>query len=309
MSKRHVIGLGEVLWDIYPDGRTIGGAVTNVAVHASHLGAEGIVVSAVGRDESGDQLIQGLNELDLRTDFIQIRKAHSTGTVRVELDERGNPDFSCSKNVAFDHIHWNDDLEKLAGQADAVVVGTLAQRRHRSRHTIHQFLEAASNAVRVFDVNFRGWNNVMHLMIQETLMFSDILKMNDTEMKQMWQAFRQDDKSVDAFFDWLIDKYDLKLLAMSLGCKGCFLTDGVNHVVAPAVTVDVVDTVGSGDAFLAGLIMGYLEGDDLQTIAEKSNYMGAFISTKKGAAPAYTIDEFKTFCDTHADKNPETWKM
>ena len=304
-----MVGLGEVLWDIYPKGRYLGGAVANVAIHASRLGADGIVVSAVGRDEPGDQLAQKLNTMGIQTGFIQTSKAHPTGTVLVELDDQGNPGFSCSKNAAFDHIRWNEDLEKLAGEADAVVVGTLAQRHHKSRHTIHQFLEAASNAIRIFDVNFRGWDNVMHLMIQETLMVSDILKMNYSEMKQMWQAFRQDDKSVDAFFDWLIDKYDLKLLAMSLGEKGCFLTDGVDHIIAPGVTVDVKDTVGSGDAFVAGLVTRFLEGADLQDVAETANYMGAFISTKKGAAPAYTIEEFKTFCDTHTEKNPETWKM
>ena len=304
-TQKIIVGLGEVLWDIYPDAKYIGGAPANVALHARQLGGEAIVVSAVGQDQEGEEIIAILGNRDIGTEYIQTYKEKPTGSVRVQIDEKGLPTFLCSRDVAFDHIQWNQEMKALAGEIDAVVVGTLAQRNHTSRNTIQLFLEHASHALRVFDVNFRKWDDVTNLMVQETLIHTDILKLNEVEMRQMWKAFRQDDKSIPAFFNWLIDKYSLKLVALSLGEKGCMLTDGNEHIVSPGVRIQPADTTGCGDAFVASLIMGYLQGEDLDTIAESMNYLGAFVAVRQGAAPEYDKEALDHFIRTQPDRSQE----
>ena len=297
--KKTVVGLGEILWDLYPDGKHLGGAPANSVIHAAKLGAKSIVISSVGQDQHGDEIIEKLKTYRIDTRYIQRCTDRPTGTVGVRLDEKHIPHFDCSKDVAFDYIEWNDILGKLAGKVDCVITGTLAQRNRVSRRTIQRFLKRATNAVKVFDVNFRGWSELTSLVVQETMIIADILKLNEKELNQMQRAFWQEEKGVTSFLDWLIEKYSLKLAALTLGEKGCFLTDGKNHVFSPGFVVESVDTTGCGDGFLAGMILKYLENSSLEEMAEFANLLGAFVATKNGAVPEYTMKDLEKFRETH----------
>ncbi len=293
--EKTIVALGEILWDIYPHEKHLGGAPTNSVIHAARLGAKSIVVSSVGQDQLGDEIIETLKIYGVDTSYIQRYSARPTGTVGVKLDEKHIPHFHCSSDVAFDYIEWNDKLERLAGEIDCVITGTLAQRNRVSRKTIQRFLKRAPNAVKVFDVNFRGWSELTSLIVQQTLIVVDILKLNEKELNQMQRAFWQEGKGTISFLDWLIEKYSLKLVALTLGEKGCFLTDGKNHIFSPGFVVDPVDTTGCGDGFLAGMTLKYLEKSSLEEMAEFANLLGAFVATKNGAVPEYTLRDLEEF--------------
>ncbi len=297
--RKTVVGLGEILWDLYPDEKHLGGAPANSVIHAEKLGAGGIVVSSVGQDRLGDEIIETLRNYGVDPSYIQRCAVRPTGTVGVRLDEKHIPHFDCSRDVAFDYIEWNDKLEKLAGKADCVITGTLAQRNKISRKTIQRFLKSAASAVKVFDVNFRGWSELTSLVVQTTLIIADILKLNEKELNRMQRAFWQEERGIISFLDWLIEKYSLKLAALTLGEKGCFLTDGKNYVLSPAFVVDPVDTTGCGDGFLTGMVVRYLEKASLEEMAEFANLLGAFVATKNGAAPEYTLESLEEFREKH----------
>ena len=300
-SVKKITGLGEVLWDLYPDEKHLGGAPANVAIHAHRLGVQGFVASAVGHDSLGDAIIGALKKQGLSTLAIQRCRTHPTGTVRVRLDENGVPHFRCSRDTAFDHVHWNGELEKLALETDAVVVGTLAQRNPTSRRTVQRFL-AETIGIVVFDVNFREWNEITGRTVLETLFHTDVLKLNENELHQMKNAFRKNKLGLVPFLDWLIKNHRLKLIALSLGAKGCLLSDGSAHVLSPGIIVEPVDTTGCGDGFVAGLIVKYLEHASLEDTAEFANYLGAFLATRKGAAPVYALHDVEEFRITHSER-------
>ena len=294
-STKIIVGLGEILWDLYPDEKHLGGAPANAAIHARRLGADGIIVSAVGRDHYGDEIIQALADQGFPTTTIQQCTTHPTGIVGVRLDEKGVPHFQCSRETAFDHIRWNDDFKKLAHDAHAVIVGTLAQRNDESRQSIQRFIRETTGTV-VFDVNFREWNPTISRIVCETLPQTGILKLNANELNLMREAM-YNGQSIIPFLNWIIDEYGVKLIALSMGPKGCFLTDGAERILSPGVVVEPVDTTGSGDGFVAGLILKFLQKATLAETAEFANYLGAFLTTLKGATPTYTIQDFKAFQD------------
>jgi fructokinase len=297
-----IVGLGEVLWDLYPDVQYLGGAPANATIHANRLGANGIVVSAVGQDRLGDALLSCLKEQMIETRYIQRIPDYPTGTVLVQLDANRIPQFTCSNDVAFDYLRWNDSLVALSHQADAVLVGTLAQRNAISHQTIQTFLEQVSNGVVVFDVNFRGWNASVKEVVEKTLVHTDILKMNETEMQAMQKAFGKTDQSAEDFLGWLNGSYQLKLAVLSLGSQGCLVSNGTKRILSPGVEVNTVDTTGCGDGFVAGLVMKYLEGSSLEEMAKFANYLGAFVATKKGAVPEYSIDELMAFMQSNRER-------
>lgn len=280
-----VVGLGEALWDVYPDARYPGGAPANVALHAGQMGAKGVVASSVGVDESGDALIQKIHDLGAVTRFIQKNFIYETGKVKITLDASGVPHFICSQDVAFDHLVWSEDMEDLSRTCDAVIVGTLAQRNRDSRAVIQRFLESAKQAIKVFDVNFRSWSQEVELVVRDTLPQVDILKMNEAELDQLRKSFQQCKLSDQAFLTWIIRKYHLKIAALTLGAQGCVLSDGNAFVRISGESVEVIDTTGCGDAFVAGMIVKQLAGASLEETARFANHVGAMVATKKGAVP------------------------
>ncbi|MBN1893933.1 hypothetical protein JW906_05540 [bacterium] len=291
-------GLGELLWDLYPDCRHIGGAPANAALHARNLGARGMIVSSVGTDADGDSLIEAVLERGLSGRGIQRCGSRPTGTVRVTLDRGGIPTFACSSDTAFDYIRWDQILADIAGEADAVLFGTLAQRNTVSAGSIQSFLDHAVNAVRVFDVNFRGWTDRVRDAVMMSLPKTDILKMNEGEMSGIKKLFGRDDMEDASMLSWLVREFGLKWAALSLGAWGCLLADEKDCVHDKGLPVQAKDTTGCGDAFSASLALRFLAGDSIREAAAAANRAAAFTATQMGAAPVYSIKQIEGFAGT-----------
>jgi len=300
--KKIIVCLGEVLWDRYPRLQFIGGAMANVALHCLQMGYNALIAGAVGRDTAGESLLAALRQRGMNTGYIQRVPEWPTGSVKIRLDREKRPVYTCSVDTAFDHIRPDEALDTLADKAGVVVVGTLAQRHPDSRHTIQNFLARAKKAVVVYDANFAEWNERTSLIVQETMIHADILKCNETEIHQLWKAFRQDDKSIPAFMDWLTGKYQLKRMALSLGERGCMITDGTSHAASPAVNVPVKDKTGCGDASTAALVMQYLKNASLEETVSEMNMLGAFTAMREGGSPEYTHRELAQFQKAHSER-------
>lgn len=290
-KKFKVVGLGEVLWDIYQDQRHLGGAPANFAIHVNQLGDEGLLVSRVGDDGMGKGLLHALRDRKLATDCVQLDRKKGTGTVMISLDIKGVPTFQCSQDVAFDYLKFTPALEKVARSCDAVMFGTLAQRSNVARENILQFLRAAHDAVKIFDVNTRASEATLLKILPPSLELADILKMNDGETEILRRVLRRDGDSTERFVQYLLHEYDFSLIAITYGDNGCGLFNREESCRVPGLPIKVVDTTGAGDAFSAGLMHKYLRQAPLPEIAAFANTTGAFVCTKSGATPAFTMQE------------------
>lgn len=294
-EKYTIVGIGEVLWDIYRDHRHVGGAPANFAIHAAQLGDEGLLVSRAGDDGMGRELIQALRQRRLPVEAIQIDEKKPTGTVMVSLDVKGVPSFRCSQDVAFDYLQFTPELERLAQNCDAVLFGTLAQRSPATRKTIWRFLQSAKNAVRIFDVNSRASAEALREIVPPSLEAATVLKVNRHELDMMQVILRREGEARRKFIDFLLKKYHLKLVAVTYGEGGCEIFDGQTACKVDGLTVQEIDTTGAGDAFAAGLIHKLLRGAALRESAEYANLLGAFLCTQSGATPIFTAQDLENF--------------
>lgn len=278
-----IVGLGELLWDLLPGGRQLGGAPANFAFHAAHLGNAARVVSRVGDDELGCELLARFKSLDLSCESVQIDSEHPTGTVPVKLDASGQPDFTIVEDVAYDYLAWTQPLQSLAAATDAVCFGSLAQRNAQSRETIRAFLEATRpDTVRVFDVNLRQAFYSTDVLA-ESLELSTIVKLNNDELPKVCALLACCGAGEVECARALIGKFRLDLVCVTRGGRGSLLVNAKTSVVHPGIEVDVVDTVGSGDAFTAALVHHYLRGASLDKISDAANRLGAWVATHAGA--------------------------
>ncbi|MFZ0774368.1 MAG: carbohydrate kinase [Candidatus Sulfotelmatobacter sp.] len=291
-----VVGLGELLWDLFPAGKQLGGAPANFAYITSLLGDEGIPASRLGADALGAEAIRRLQELGLSTEFIQSDGDHPTGTVKVQVDSTGQPCFEISESVAWDFFDSTPQWQTLAQQADAVCFGSLAQRSEGSRVTIRRFLLGTRpNAVRVFDVNLRQ-NFYNAQVIAESMKFATVVKLNHEELPRIMRLLElqdhskqdspEEDRSEDDSARCLLSSYDLKLVCVTRGMNGSLLVSADAHSEHPGLRVKVADTVGAGDAFTAALVHGYLRATPLAQINETANRVGAWVASQPGATPA-----------------------
>lgn len=294
-KKFTLVGLGEVLWDIYRDRRYLGGAPANFAVHATQLGDQGILVSRVGNDGMGRELIATLRQRGLPVEFLQNDEKKGTGAVMVTLDVKGVPSFRCSHDVAFDYLQHTPALENLATRADAVQFGTLAQRSPQTRKTILSFLRAAHNALRLFDFNSRASVAELRGLVPESLELANALKMNQEEMKLLQTILQREHDPFKKFIDYLIKKFSLKFVTVTYGENGCEVFDSVSAVKIAGLPVRAVDTTGAGDAFTAGFLHQYLRGASWRDCAEYANLLGAYLCTQSGATPVFTQQDIETF--------------
>jgi len=284
--KKKVVGLGEVLWDILPERTCLGGAPANFAYIATLLGDQGIVASRVGVDARGVEALRCLKELGLIIGHVQTDREHPTGTVNVELNEQGQARFEIAQEVAWDFLEWTPNWRQLAGDADAVCFGSLAQRSEKSRATIRSFLSAMEpRAVKVFDVNLRQ-SYYSQKILAESMKLADIVKLNDEELPKIMSlsGFPQENEELSA--RRLAQAYDLRLVCVTRGGQGSLLVRGDEASVHPGFRVKVADTVGSGDAFTAGLVHEYLRGASLGGMNETANRVGAWVASEVGAMPA-----------------------
>ncbi|MGA9305741.1 MAG: carbohydrate kinase [Candidatus Sulfotelmatobacter sp.] len=290
MSKRNIIvGLGELLWDLFPAGAQLGGAPANFAYIASLLGDEGIPASRLGQDSLGEQAIRRLEELGFSTEFIQQDADHPTGTVKVEVDRTGQPRFEIAESVAWDFLEWTPQWQKLAQQADAVCFGSLAQRSQHSRATIRRFVRASrKSAIRVFDVNLRQ-NFYSKEVLAESMKLATIVKLNHEELPKVMSLLDLETRGEEASARQLLS-HEVKLVCVTRGSGGSLLVSADERREHPGFKVKVADTVGAGDAFTAALVHGYLRGTSLSQINETANRVGAWVASQSGATPSLKRD-------------------
>jgi fructokinase len=279
-----VVGIGEILWDLLPTGKQMGGAPANFAYQARALGAESRIVSAVGDDVEGREILDALAARRLDRRHIAIVPAVPTGTVTVGLDDEGIPRYAIRDNVAWDALPWTADLSRLAAEADAVCYGTLAQRHSLTRATVRSFLEATRpSCVTVLDLNLRQTYyspEIVHGLLGR----SRVLKLNEEELLEIARLFSISGTETDLLVS-LRDIFSLELIALTKGKKGSRLLGRDGDSVHPGFPVDVADTVGAGDAFTAALVMGLLKHKNLDEINARANRVASFVCSHPGAWP------------------------
>jgi fructokinase len=293
-AKYTIVGLGELLWDVFPNRKELGGAPANFAYMTSLLGDEGVVASRVGRDRLGNAAARRLAKLGLSQEWLQLDTKSSTGTVKVQVFEDGQPKFQIAENVAWDNFEWTSQWQALAARAAAVCFGSLAQRAERSRDTIRLFLQnLRPNAVKVFDVNLRQ-SFFSEDILRESAKNADIMKVNEDELSKVSQLLGYKSNPKEAAGPWLLRTCGLKLVCVTEGPSGSSLVaaDGVHR--HPGFPTEVADTVGAGDAFTAALIHHYLRGATLDEMNVAANRMGSWVASQVGATPKPDVKFLKS---------------
>ena len=282
--KPIIVGIGELLWDMLPTGKKAGGAPINFVYHASRLGAEGYAISAIGDDMLGKEIIEELDRYHIQ--HLIEKVPYPTGTVKVGLTEEGIPSYTISERVAWDHIIATSNAVDLAEQADAICFGTLAQRSAQSRETIQAISSfAPTDAYRLFDINLRQRYYSKEL-IEESFYLANVLKANDREFAVLKALFGLTGSEKEAA-RWFIEKYNLRMFVLTAGASHSTIYTREEVSTLPTQPVQVVDTVGAGDAFSAALVIALLKGKSLEEAHREAVKCAAFVCSKAGAWPDY----------------------
>jgi fructokinase len=286
-----VIGIGEMLWDILPNGMTLGGTVANFSVMASRLGSHAVILSRIGRDDLGRRAVEWLEPLPVDESHLQIDPVHETGKVTVTL-QGGQPSYVIHHPSAWDFMELTDAWVQLAERADAICFGSLSQRSRESRQTLQTLVaQTPSSCIRVFDVNLRAPFFTGEI-VQESLELATVMKMNDAEVPQVLnmlglpteEGAPQDHLRLGA--ERLLDEFPtLELVAVTRGGEGSLLVRRGEWHEHPGIAVKIADTIGAGDAYTAALTHYLLRGADLATLNEAGNRWGAWIASQVGAMP------------------------
>lgn len=285
---KYVIGIGEALWDVLPEGKKLGGAPANFAYHARQFGLEGIAVSAIGQDALGDEIVEDFEAHGLPYNLSRVD--YPTGTVQVTLDAKGVPQYEIKTDVAWDNIPFTGELKALAADCKAVCFGSLAQRSAVSRATIGAFLDAVpAGCLKVFDINLR-----QHFYDAEVLETSfrrcDILKINDEELVVIARMFGYAGLGLEDQCRAIMKDYDLKMLILTCGTDGSYVFYAGGLSFLPTPKVEVADTVGAGDSFTGSFIASLLQGKTVPQAHETAVKVSAYVCTQKGAMPVVPED-------------------
>ena len=284
-QKRYVVGLGEVLWDVLPEGKKLGGAPANFAYHAGQfLGMDNtIAVSALGEDKLADETIEALREHDLN-DLLP-RVPYPTGTVQVTLAEGGIPTYDIKENVAWDNIPFDDDIAAIARSCRAVCFGSLAQRNVVSRTTIQKFLDATpDDCLKIFDINLRQQFYTKEI-IQESIRRCNILKINDEELVLIGRMFGYPGLDIENKCWLILGKYNLDMLVLTCGTNGSYVFTPGSVSFQETPKVIVADTVGAGDSFTGSFVGSILNGKSVADAHHTAVRVSAFVCTQNGAMP------------------------
>ncbi len=282
-----VVGLGEVLWDMLPEGKQLGGAPANVVFHANALGAQCAMVSCVGKDPLGRELRELLQVNGLGVEFISEDPAHPTGTVSVSVSSDGQPSYTIHEKVAWDYMPFRTEDKMLAARANAVCFGTLASRNPHSWESIRRFLDATMpGCLRVLDVNLRQ-RYYSREIIHDLLNHAEVLKLNENELP-MITALLNIDGSTKERMEKLLSEFALHAVALTRGARGSVLLTQDSLEVHHGICIDtIVDTVGAGDAFSAVLIMGLLHEWSLEEISNRANQLASIVCCQAGAMASH----------------------
>jgi fructokinase len=296
----NVIGVGEVLWDLLLTGPQLGGAPANFAYHAHALGAQAQVITRVGKDDYGREIIRRFHEMGLPETGVQVDETAPTGTAKVALSGDGLAHFTIQENVAWDCIASTDEAAAIARRADAICFGTLAQRCEASRNTIQDLVtEAPPNALRVFDINMRQ-QFYSRDVVEKSFRLANVLKLNDDELPRLADMFRLTGSTEDQIGQ-LAQTFSLRLVALTRGANGSLLyqKDNDNNEVrwsdCTSRSVKVVDTVGAGDSFTAALVLGLLQKMDLDEINTIANEVARYVCSQPGATPSLPVEFARRF--------------
>ncbi len=284
-QKRYVVGLGEVLWDVLPEGKKLGGAPANFAYHAGQfLGTDNtIAISALGEDKLADETIDALREHNLN-DLLP-RVPYPTGTVQVQLDDQGIPTYDIKENVAWDNIPFDDDIQQIARNCRAVCFGSLAQRNVVSRDTIHKFLDTTpDDCLKIFDINLRQQFYTKEI-IKESLLRCNILKINDEELVLIGRMFGYPGLDIENKCWLILGKYNLDMLVLTCGTNGSYVFTPGQISFQETPKVEVADTVGAGDSFTGSFCAAILNGKPVAEAHKLAVQVSAYVCTQNGAMP------------------------
>ena len=286
--KRYVVGLGEALWDVLPDGAKLGGAPANFAYHAAQFGFPAVAVSALGCDRLADSTEAAFGEKAL--EYIMPRVDFPTGVVNVSLDGDGVPSYDIATGVAWDNIPFTAEMQQVAENALAVCWGSLAQRSEVSRTTIMRFIDSTSDdCLRVFDINLRQ-NFYSREVIEESMRRCSVLKINDEELVIVSRLLQLLGIDVREKCRGLMELYGMKMVVLTCGVNGSYVLTAEEESFCPTPRVEVADTVGAGDSFTGSFVAGLLEGKTMRQAHERAVNVSAFVCTQAGAMPVIPSD-------------------
>ena len=282
-----IVGLGEALWDVLPEGKKLGGAPANFAYHAGQFGLDTIAISALGEDKLAEETIDALKEHNLN--YLMPRVPYPTGTVQVTLTGDGIPTYDIKENVAWDNIPYTDEMKAIAKNARAVCFGSLAQRNVVSRENIHKFLDdTPEDCVKIFDINLRQQFYTKEV-IKESLQRCNILKINDEELVLIGRMFGYPGLDIENKCWLILGKYNLNMLVLTCGTNGSYVFTPGQMSFQETPKVEVADTVGAGDSFTGSFCASILSGKPVHEAHKTAVQVSAFVCTQNGAMP--TIPE------------------
>ncbi len=290
MENRYIVGLGEVLWDMLPEGKKLGGAPANFAYHAGQFLGCGstIAVSAIGDDDLAAETVENMNSHSLN--FLMPRVEYPTGTVQVSLDKYGIPTYDIKENVAWDNIPFSDEIKQVAQNCRAVCFGSLAQRNVVSRNTINSFLDATpADCLKIFDINLRQ-NFYSKEIIEQSFRRCNILKINDEELIVIGRLFGFSGLDIRSNCKKLLKEYSLDILVLTCGTNGSYVFTKTETSFEETPSVEVADTVGAGDSFTGTFCASILKGKSVREAHAAAVEISAFVCTQKGAMPEIPMD-------------------
>lgn len=292
--EKTVICFGEVLWDLLPSGSIPGGAPMNVAIRSKSLGLSSKIISRIGNDTLGENILNYLIKQKVDVSLLQIDSKLPTGTVHVALDSNGIANYTIHYPSAWDNIELSENVEEWIRKSDAFIFGSLACRTNQSRNTLFKLIEQAN--FKVFDVNLRPGFFDLHVM-EHLLKRSDLVKLNDEELLILAERFGSKAIDIKEMIVFLHQKFQLKSVCVTLGEKGAILFEQNRFYLNEGIKVEVADTVGAGDSFLAALVVKRLSKENPQEALNFACAVGALVASKVGANPELSNQEIKTVMD------------
>ena len=301
--KKTIVSFGEILWDILPTCKVIGGAPFNFAFRVNSLGDRGLIISRLGRDKLGQKAFDSVSALGLDTPYLQWDASYPTGTVQVSFDRENRPDYLIVPRVAYDHIQVTDSLLDISSKADCICFGTLIQRTGKSRNTLRQLLESSDNSIKFCDVNLRK-NCYSRDTVAFSLENSHAVKMNEEEAYQLARIFNLSYRSLPQLGEKLLKKWSLRYCLVTLAEWGAYaLSDRREETYVPGYKVEMADSLGAGDAFAAGFIQKILRGSSLAQACRMGNILGALVAAKRGATAIISEQEINRFNSEETERN------
>lgn len=300
--RKTILSFGEILWDLLPDHTALGGAPFNFVYRVNSLGDTGLMVSRLGKDDLGCQALDKVSSLGMDTGFLQIDEQLPTGTVKVSFDENNNPDYLIVPDVAYDEIELTEPLVEAAKNADCLCFGTLVQRSPKTRKTLEQLIAAGEKSIKLLDINLRK-KCYTPQTVSSSLEKADILKLNANEILEVAQMVGISNGSVPQLCRDIIKKYHLHYCVVTLDHKGAFAVSNQGQkVYVPGYKVDLVDSLGAGDAFTAGFIHSLVRSRTLTDACELGNILGAIVCTQKSATAPVSWQDIEEFRNENTER-------